>query len=101
MTTKSTQNKLVFGDNLPHLHKLATGSVQLIYVDPPFNTGNTQVKSSIRTVQSKSGDRVGFKGKKYSTQLIGKKSFEDSLSVLFCNNFIKLLITSSEKFSRK
>jgi len=87
MTTKSTQNKLVFGDNLPHLHKLATGSVQLIYVDPPFNTGNTQVKSSIRTVQSKSGDRVGFKGKKYSTQLIGKKSFEDSFTDF--NAFIK------------
>ena len=87
MTTKSTQNKLVFGDNLPHLQKLAAGSIQLIYVDPPFNTGNTQVKSSIRTVQNKSGDRVGFKGKKYSTQLIGQKSFEDSFTDF--NAFIK------------
>lgn len=33
------------GDNLPHLQSLATRSVDLIYIDPPFGTGKTQRRS--------------------------------------------------------
>lgn len=32
-------NRIVQGDNLPVLQGMETGSVALIYVDPPFNTG--------------------------------------------------------------
>ena len=33
-----TGNTLYFGDNLDWLGKLAGGSVDLIYLDPPFNS---------------------------------------------------------------
>jgi len=35
-------NRLVLGDNLPFLHSLPDGSVDLIYADPPFATGKRQ-----------------------------------------------------------
>ncbi len=33
-------NKIYFGDNLPILKGLESESVDLIYIDPPYNTGN-------------------------------------------------------------
>lgn len=57
------------GDNLPKLKKLATGSVPLIYVDPPFNTGRIQKRQRIRTIRDEeNGDRSGFAGKRYRTE---------------------------------
>ncbi len=32
-------NTIYFGDNLPILQKMKSESVDLIYIDPPFNTG--------------------------------------------------------------
>jgi len=34
-----------FGDNLPILRTLASGSINLVYVDPPFNTGKSQART--------------------------------------------------------
>jgi len=38
----SKQAQILLGDNLPHLKSMASESVDLIYIDPPFNTGKTQ-----------------------------------------------------------
>jgi len=70
-------NRIYFGDNLPILQTLPSGSVDLIYIDPPFNTGKTQDRTQIRTVRSDEGDRVGFKGNRYQTIKVGAKSFAD------------------------
>lgn len=35
-------NEVYYGDNLQILKNLATGSVDLVYIDPPFNTGKAQ-----------------------------------------------------------
>ncbi|RMH41933.1 MAG: site-specific DNA-methyltransferase [Deltaproteobacteria bacterium] len=35
-------NRLLLGDNLPILENTPDGSVDLVYVDPPFGTGTTQ-----------------------------------------------------------
>ena len=78
MNTEHRSNKVIFTDNLPALRQVQTGSVQLIYIDPPFNTGRTQVRTQLRTVRSKHGDRTGFKGNRYSTERIGSESFQDS-----------------------
>jgi len=40
-------------------------SVQLIYIDPPFNTGRVQSRGITKTSRSDTGDRVGFKGQRY------------------------------------
>ena len=78
MSAESKPNKVIFTDNLPALAQLNTGSVQLIYIDPPFNTGRTQKRTQLRTTRSKHGDRTGFKGEKYRTERIGSQSFEDN-----------------------
>lgn len=70
--------RIYSGDNLPILRGMDAASVRLIYIDPPFNTGKTQTRSSIRTVHDDAaGDRVGFQGKRYRTELVGRKSYED------------------------
>jgi site-specific DNA-methyltransferase (adenine-specific) len=68
---------IYFGDNLPILQSLPAESVDLIYIDPPFNTGKTQARTQIRTERSESGDRVGFQGQRYQTVKLGSKGYLD------------------------
>jgi site-specific DNA-methyltransferase (adenine-specific) len=64
--SQSQEESVVFyGDNLPILKTLPSSSVQLIYIDPPFNTGKVQTRQIQKTKQSASGKRVGFKGQTY------------------------------------
>ena len=58
------------GDNLEALRRMETGSVALIYIDPPFNTGRRQTRLRMKTVRDEAGDRVGFGGRRYRTELV-------------------------------
>jgi site-specific DNA-methyltransferase (adenine-specific) len=58
---------VVLGDNLAVLPRLPDACVQLIYIDPPFNTGAVQRRRTLRTVRSDAGDRTGFGGRRYAT----------------------------------
>lgn len=71
------RGRVYFGDNLQALQTLSTESVDLIYIDPPFNTGKQQRYTALRTVRSESGDRVGFGGNRYRTLTLGSRSFID------------------------
>jgi len=73
-------NQIVCGDNLPFLKTLRDESVDLIYIDPPFNTGKTQVRHRLSTVQSIDGDRVGFGGRRYKTVKVGSTGYIDFFS---------------------
>ena len=76
---RKAMSKVIFADNLEVLSSLPDGGVDLIYVDPPFNTGRTQARRSIRTVRDEAGgDRVGFQGNRYRTVEVGSKAFSDS-----------------------
>lgn len=66
------------GDNLPLLCQLPTGSFDLIYIDPPFNTGRTQARTRVKTERADDGDRVGFQGKRYRTTVVGHSGYADS-----------------------
>ncbi|MBL8948939.1 MAG: hypothetical protein JNK45_37555, partial [Myxococcales bacterium] len=55
------------GDNLPILETLPDASFDLIYVDPPFNTGKVQRRTQIRSTRDDDGDRTGFGGHRYRT----------------------------------
>ena len=70
-------NRIYFGDNLPILQSLPSASVDLIYIDPPFNTGKTQARTQIRTERSAAGDRVGFQGQRYQTVKLGSRGYLD------------------------
>ena len=71
--------RIILADNMDVLPSIPDGSVNLIYIDPPFNTGKVQERTRIKTVRDeKSGDRVGFKGRKYRTEKLGTQAFEDA-----------------------
>ncbi len=71
--------EIIFGDNLPALRELASSSFDLVYIDPPFNTGKVQARTRVRTVQDQDGgDRTGFQGRRYRTVKVGSASFADN-----------------------
>jgi site-specific DNA-methyltransferase (adenine-specific) len=70
--------KVIFGDNLTILREMPDAEVDLIYIDPPFNTGKVQARTQLSTEQSENGDRVGFQGKRYSSKVLGSKAFADN-----------------------
>jgi site-specific DNA-methyltransferase (adenine-specific) len=65
------------GDNLPILRDVPDGVVQMVYADPPFNTGRTQRRRTLSTVSDPNGDRTGFKGRRYATKLLEESSYRD------------------------
>ena len=67
---KQIGNRIVQGDNLAVLRELETESVELIYIDPPFNTGRRQIRPQMKTVRDEAGDRVGFGGRRYRTERV-------------------------------
>jgi site-specific DNA-methyltransferase (adenine-specific) len=70
-------NRIYFGDNLEVLRALPSASVQLIYIDPPFNTGRVQARTRLHTQRSADGDRTGFAGQRYSTVRVGQQAYSD------------------------
>ncbi len=66
------------GDNLQLMEGMDDESFELIYADPPFNTGRTQTRKRLRTVRNANGDRNGFQGQRYRTTTLGSCSFADS-----------------------
>jgi len=68
---------IYFTDNLSVLQSLASESIDLIYIDPPFNTGKVQARTQIQTISNQSGDRTGFAGKRYETIKLGSKKYLD------------------------
>ena len=70
-------NEIYVGDNLLILHRFPTSSFDLIYIDPPFNTGKIQARTQISTVQNDDGDRTGFGGRRYTTEKLGTQAYGD------------------------
>lgn len=72
------EDSIYLADNLDVLPGLPDGSFQLVYADPPFNTGRAQTRRTLETVADTEGDRTGFKGRRYSTRLLNESSYRDS-----------------------
>ncbi|HEX2918582.1 MAG TPA: site-specific DNA-methyltransferase [Edaphobacter sp.] len=68
-----TGNRILKRDNLNALRKMESESVELIYIDPPFNTGRVQKRVLLKTVRDEAGDRTGFGGRRYRTEKITPK----------------------------
>lgn len=81
-TIFSGANKIIQADNLEFLASIPDESVTMIYVDPPFNTGRTQERTSIKTVRVAhgEGDRVGFGGHSYETLRGALSSYDDAFT---------------------
>jgi site-specific DNA-methyltransferase (adenine-specific) len=76
----TTENYLYQGDNLGILKSIADQSIQLIYIDPPFNTGRQQQRSKTTTKRSDAGNRIGFKGQRYETVKDTILSYDDQFA---------------------
>jgi len=61
----NSKYRVIQGDNLAVLQSMPDESVQLIYVDPPFNTGRVKSRGSSKTTRTETGNRIGFKGQRY------------------------------------
>ena len=72
-------NQVYLSDNLPVLRSLPDASIQLIYIDPPFNTGREQERTTRTSRQSESGS-VGFAGKRYEQIAQSALSYDDSFT---------------------
>ena len=72
--------RVIQGDNLSVLNSMPDQSVQLIYVDPPFNTGRTQTRGTSSTTRTDTGNRMGFKGQRYDIVKETILSYDDEFS---------------------
>jgi site-specific DNA-methyltransferase (adenine-specific) len=86
MATRVT-NRVVHGECLEVLRTIPDASIDLVYVDPPFNTGRVQRRERMRTVSDSAGDRTGFGGRRYRTERLAKDegfsdTFDDYLGFL-------------------
>ncbi len=72
------ENKVIFADNLKILKEIASETIDLIYIDPPFNTGRIQSRKRFKTVQDDSGDRVGFAGRTYKSEVLSENGYLDT-----------------------
>jgi site-specific DNA-methyltransferase (adenine-specific) len=66
-----------YGDNLEVVRRFPDGGFDLIYIDPPFNTGRRQRRTQLRTVRDDAGDRVGWSEKRYRTTRLATRWFAD------------------------
>jgi site-specific DNA-methyltransferase (adenine-specific) len=77
---------VVQDDNLGFLGSLPDAAFPLIYIDPPFNTGRPQRRTTMRTSRDADGDRTGFQGHRFRTvrerALQFDDEFDDYLSFL-------------------
>ncbi|HSC02516.1 MAG TPA: site-specific DNA-methyltransferase [Solirubrobacteraceae bacterium] len=69
---------VIAGDNTPVLAALPDGFFDLIYMDPPFNTGRAQARRSLSVSADCDGDRVGFGGRRYRSEVLRTLSYDDA-----------------------
>ncbi len=74
---RPTEDLVLLGDNLELMPELDDGFFQLAYLDPPFNTGRKQRRRTLATVADAAGDRTGFQGRRYATEVVGESSYDD------------------------
>lgn len=73
-------NLIVEGDNAEVTAAIPNASFQMIYLDPPFNTGRIQRRENISTRRTEEGSRLGFKGQKYEVTRGLITSYDDAFA---------------------
>lgn len=68
---------LIHGDNLDAMGQLPDASMQLVYLDPPFNTGRAQRRATTRSTRDPEGTHLGFAGTNYTRTIEALSSYDD------------------------
>ncbi len=71
---------ILFGNNADVLDRLPVDWFDLVYLDPPFNTGRAQARATLSVAADPDGGRVGFGGRRYSSRLLRTLSYEDAFA---------------------
>ena len=74
------EDLVIAGDNAAVLARLPESSFDLIYVDPPFNTGRAQARRTFAVTEDPAAARVGFGGRRYRSELLTRLRYEDSFA---------------------
>jgi site-specific DNA-methyltransferase (adenine-specific) len=68
---------LIEADNGDVLPLLPDAFFDLVYVDPPFNTGRRRERRTLAVEAAERGSRTGFAGRRYKTRVLGALSYAD------------------------
>ena len=77
MIAEGRRGRIERGENLAVLRRIPDGAIDLVYADPPFNTGKRRRLTRLRTVRDESGGRTGFGGRRYAATPGESHSYED------------------------
>jgi site-specific DNA-methyltransferase (adenine-specific) len=69
---------LLHGDNADALLRLPEGHFDLVYLDPPFNTGGAQRRTTFASTHDPAAGRVGFGGRRYRSRTLGTLVYNDA-----------------------
>src|SRR5436305_1391610 len=69
---------VIAGENAAVLGELPAGAFDLAYLDPPFNTGRAQARRTLSVAADAAGERVGFGGRRYRSELLQTLSYGDA-----------------------
>jgi site-specific DNA-methyltransferase (adenine-specific) len=73
-----TNDNVVYeADNLEVLKTLPDGYAQLIYIDPPFNTGRRQTRKITRMKRDENGTHKGYNGANYAVEKVAQYGYGD------------------------
>jgi len=72
------EDLVIRGDCGAILPRLPEGFFDLVYVDPPFNTGSRQTLRRTRSVRDANGSSSGFGGHRYSRTMMNALSYDDA-----------------------
>jgi site-specific DNA-methyltransferase (adenine-specific) len=75
-----TDDLVIFGENSRVLRDLPESRFDLVYLDPPFNTGRAQARRTLEVMRNADGDRVGFGGRRYRSRLLRTLSYDDAFA---------------------
>jgi site-specific DNA-methyltransferase (adenine-specific) len=75
-----TDDLLIAGDNAMVMDRLPHGRFDVVYMDPPFNTGRAQARHTLSVAADADGDRLGFGGRRYSSRLLQTLSYDDAFA---------------------
>jgi site-specific DNA-methyltransferase (adenine-specific) len=63
------------------LERLPGEAFDLVYIDPPFNTGHRREHRRLRTLRDdEGGDRFGFGGRRYRSRLLSAVAYDDAFA---------------------
>jgi site-specific DNA-methyltransferase (adenine-specific) len=71
---------LIAGENELAMAKLPDAAFDLVYMDPPFNTGRAQARRTLSVAADEHGQRIGFGGRRYRSQLLRSLSYDDAFA---------------------